>query len=142
MRAEQDAVLRLVERCGRLPLAIRIAAARLRARPAWTATYLADRLADQHHRLGELHDGERGVAAAFTLSYHDLPDEQQLTFRLLGLHPGADTDPYAVAALTGHRLDQAGRTLEELLGALAILAARAGADGDVIVSEPPVVEIR
>lgn len=34
------------------------------------------------------------------------------------------------------------RTLDELLGALAILAARAGADGDVIVSEPPVVEIR
>lgn len=34
------------------------------------------------------------------------------------------------------------RTVDELLGALAILAARAGADGDVIVSEPSVVEIR
>ncbi|MEP9403730.1 GGDEF domain-containing protein [Sphingomonas silueang] len=34
------------------------------------------------------------------------------------------------------------RTVDELIGAVAILAARAGADGDVIVSEPPVVEIR
>jgi hypothetical protein len=33
-------------------------------------------------------------------------------------------------------------TSDELIGAVAILAARAGADGDVIVSEPPVVEIR
>jgi hypothetical protein len=32
-------------------------------------------------------------------------------------------------------------TSDELIGAVAILAARAG-DGDVIVSEPPVVEIR
>lgn len=34
------------------------------------------------------------------------------------------------------------RTVDDLIGAVAILAARAGADGDVIISEPPVVEIR
>ena len=112
-----DAVANVVELCGRLPLAVRIAAARLRARPAWTVAHLADRLADQHHRLSELDDGERGVAAAFTLSYDDLTGDQQRTFRALGLHPGADTDAYAVAALTGHSLARAGRTLEELLDA-------------------------
>jgi len=112
-----DAVAEVVELCGRLPLAVRIAAARLRARPAWTVAHLADRLTDQHHRLGELDDGERGVAAAFTLSYQDLAGDQQRTFRALGLHPGADTDAYAVAALTGRPLALAGRTLEEFLDA-------------------------
>ncbi|MEU7901695.1 tetratricopeptide repeat protein [Actinoplanes sp. NPDC049118] len=120
------AVEQVVQLCGRLPLAVRIAAARLRARPAWTVAHLADRLADRHHRLGRLDDGERGVAAAFTLSYDDLTGEQQRMFRRLGLHPGADTDPYAAAALTGHPLEPAGRILEELLDAHLLIQAVPG----------------
>ncbi|OJF12958.1 hypothetical protein BG844_17855 [Couchioplanes caeruleus subsp. caeruleus] len=108
---------RIIELCGRLPLAVRVAAARLRARPAWTVTHLADRLSDRHGRLAELDDGERGVAAAFSLSYHDLTAEQQRTFRLLGLHPGTETDPYAAAALTGLPLARVGRILDDLLDA-------------------------
>ncbi|MET8154316.1 tetratricopeptide repeat protein [Actinoplanes sp. NPDC049668] len=120
---DPGAAERVVRLCGRLPLAVRIAAARLRARPAWTAAHLAELLAD---RLGQLHDGERGVAAAFALSYDDLTDEQRRTFRRLGLHPGADADPYAVAALTGLRLDAAGRILEELLDAHLLIQAVPG----------------
>jgi transcriptional regulator with XRE-family HTH domain len=41
---QRQAVTELVRLCGYLPLAIRIAAARLRSRPAWTVQYLADRL--------------------------------------------------------------------------------------------------
>jgi DNA-binding SARP family transcriptional activator len=55
-----DDVGRVVGLCGRLPLAVRIAAAPLRARPSWTVAHLADRLADQRNRLSELDDGERG----------------------------------------------------------------------------------
>ncbi|MEV6599864.1 tetratricopeptide repeat protein [Actinoplanes sp. NPDC051346] len=112
---------RVIESCGRLPLAVRVAAARLRARPAWTVADLADRLTGQHGRLGELDDGERGVAAAFSLSYHDLTDEQQRTFRLLGLHPGTETDLYAAAALTGLPLDRLGRILDDLFDAHLLL---------------------
>ena len=120
------AVERVVEPCGRLPLAIRIAAARLRARSAWTVAHLADRLADHHHRLGELDDGERGVAAAFALSYEELAGEHQHMFRRLSLHPGADTDPYAAAALAGLSLSRAGRILEDLLDAHLLLQAVPG----------------
>ena len=42
----------LVELCGRLPLAIRIAAARLRSHPTWDLSHLIRRLRDQQHRLG------------------------------------------------------------------------------------------
>jgi DNA-binding SARP family transcriptional activator/tetratricopeptide (TPR) repeat protein len=120
------AVERVVELCGRLPLAIRIAAARLRARSAWTVAHLADRLTDHHHRLGELDDGERGVAAAFALSYEELTGEHQHMFRRLSLHPGADTDPYAAATLAGLSLSRAGRILEDLLDAHLLLQAVPG----------------
>src|SRR5699024_2680144 len=59
----------VVRLCGYLPLAIRIAAARLRSRPAWTVDDLAVRLRDEHRRLAELSTGDRSVAGAFLLSY-------------------------------------------------------------------------
>ncbi|TYB43552.1 ATP-binding protein [Actinomadura chibensis] len=112
-----DAAERVVELCGRLPLAIRIAAARLRSRPAWTAAHLADRLAEQHGTLAELDDGERDVAAAFALSYRGLTDDQRRMFRRLGLHPGTDTDVHAAASLAGTTAARAYRLCEDLLDA-------------------------
>ena len=112
-----DVVERIVELCGRLPLAIRIAAARLRNHPVWTVGHLADRLADACDQLGELDDGERSIAAAFTLSYRDLGPEQRRMFRLLGLVPGRDSDAHAAAALVQASVGDAGRLLEELLDA-------------------------
>ena len=54
------------------------------------------------------------VAAAFDLSYADLTGDQQRLFRRLGLHPGADIDGYAAAALDGTGLAAARRGLEAL----------------------------
>ncbi|WP_188316760.1 tetratricopeptide repeat protein [Solihabitans fulvus] len=112
---EPDAVRELVLLCGYLPLAIRIAAARLRTRPAWTASHLAERLRAGQRRLAELASGDRSVAAAFALSYQDLTPAQQRLFRLLGLHPGPDVDRYAAAALTGRPLDEVEQLLEDLV---------------------------
>jgi tetratricopeptide (TPR) repeat protein len=107
----------LVEMCGRLPLAIRIAAARLRSRPTWDLSHLVARLRDQQHRLGELAAGQRTVTAALDLSYQHLTVDQQHTYRLLGLHPGPDIDPYATAALLDSTIDHANRMLDQLLDA-------------------------
>lgn len=104
----------IVELCGRLPLAIRIAAARFRHRPAWTLEELAGRLRDQHH-LSEFETPRRSVSAALDLSYHQLPPDEQRMFRLLGLHPGPDFGPHAAAALTRLTVDRAERLVEELL---------------------------
>ena len=54
------------------------------------------------------------VAAAFDLSYAELPPDQQRLFRWLGLHPGPDIDAYAAAALDGTGLAAARRGLEGL----------------------------
>ncbi|MEU6987962.1 BTAD domain-containing putative transcriptional regulator [Streptomyces sp. NPDC046324] len=115
--AEPLAVLDVLQLCGFLPLAVRIAAARLHHRPRWTVAYLADRLRDQRRRLSELATSERGVAAAFTLSYEQLTEAQQRMFRLLGLQPGRDISPEAASALADLSLDDAETLLEDLLDA-------------------------
>ncbi|WP_308301726.1 tetratricopeptide repeat protein [Frankia umida] len=115
LAGDDDATTRLVDLCGRLPLALRIAAARLQARPTWSVADLADRLANQHDRLAALHDSERGVAAAFAVSYRDLTGESRRILRRLGLHPGAEMDTHAAAALAGVTPAQAERACEHLL---------------------------
>lgn len=114
-RADDDAAaVDVVERCGRLPLAIRIAAARLSANPSWRLADLARRLEVEADRLLELDDGERSVAAAFRLSVDTMPADQRRLLALLTAHPGADLDLTAAAALAGLRRPVA----ERLLGLL------------------------
>lgn len=119
-------VAEAVELCGRLPLAVRIAAARLRARPAWTLAYLVDRLRDQPGRIAELEVGQRSVATSFRLSHDQLPPGQQRVFRLLGRHPGTDFDGYAAAALAGTRVREVAGVLEELVDAHLLESHRPG----------------
>ncbi|MGW4768767.1 AfsR/SARP family transcriptional regulator [Nocardia sp. NPDC004278] len=113
--AEPLAVLDVLHLCGFLPLAVRIAAARLLHRPQWTVGYLAGRLRGERRRLAELSTAERGVVAAFNLSYRQLRADGQRMFRLLGLHPGRDIDPGAAAALADISVDDAEMLLEDLL---------------------------
>ncbi|MFF3836320.1 tetratricopeptide repeat protein [Streptomyces sp. NPDC001930] len=124
--AEPLAVLDVLQLCGFLPLAVRIAAARLRDRRSWTVAYLADRLRDQRRRLAELATSERGVAAAFTLSYRQLTPDQQRVFRLLGLQPGRDIGPDAAAALADLPFEQAEMLLEDLLDAHVLIQLKPG----------------
>uniref|UniRef100_A0AAU2K0J4 Tetratricopeptide repeat protein n=1 Tax=Streptomyces sp. NBC_00049 TaxID=2903617 RepID=A0AAU2K0J4_9ACTN len=107
-------VAEVVSLCGHLPLAIRLAAARLRHRPLWTVADLARRLR-RSERLAELAVGDQRVAAAFALSYDQLDTAQQRMFRLLGVCPGSDVDAFTAAALAGIPLAEAERLLESLL---------------------------
>ncbi|GAA3142129.1 BTAD domain-containing putative transcriptional regulator [Planomonospora alba] len=124
--AEPEAVREVLELCGYLPLAIRIAAARLQHRPRWTVSYLAGRLHDERRRLGELATSERSVAAAFTVSYEQLGTAEQRMFRLLGRAPGPDIEPHAAAALAGVPVPEAEDLLENLLDAHMLLQREPG----------------
>ncbi len=120
--AEPEATRRVLAACGGLPLAIRIAAARLAARPGWSITALADRLADAQRRLDVLQTGDLAVRTSFLASYVSLrplaprlgvaPDR---AFRLLGLAEGPDISPPAAAALFGVPVDQAEQAMETLV---------------------------
>ncbi|HEX4724033.1 MAG TPA: BTAD domain-containing putative transcriptional regulator [Pseudonocardiaceae bacterium] len=109
--AEPGATSDVLRLCGHLPLAIRIAAARLRTRPAWPISTLADRLRD----IDELAVGDRSVTAALTLSYCRLTAGQQHLFTALGQHPGTSFDAYQAAALAGTPLSETERMLDALV---------------------------
>lgn len=83
--AEAASVAELSQLCGRLPLALRICAARLAARPHWSVADLVDRLLDESRRLDELNHGEMQVRASISLTYDSLPDDARLLFRRLAL---------------------------------------------------------
>ncbi|GHF48127.1 DNA-binding SARP family transcriptional activator/Tfp pilus assembly protein PilF [Amycolatopsis bartoniae] len=82
---EPEGAAAILRACGRLPLAIRVAGARLSHRPNWTLARLADRLSDEHRRLDELRVGDLAVRASVTLSYDQLPGSAARAFRGLGL---------------------------------------------------------
>ncbi|MEJ3750857.1 BTAD domain-containing putative transcriptional regulator [Actinomycetes bacterium KLBMP 9797] len=115
--AGDPGVAHVVDLCAGLPLAIWIAATRLRHRPAWNAVELAGRLRDEHRRLPELTVGDRGVAAAFTLSYRCLTTPQQRVFRALGVHPGQQVDARSVAASCALPVTATQPLLEDLVDA-------------------------
>ena len=123
---QEEAVEEVLRLCAFLPLAVRIAAAKARAHPSWPVAYLADRLRDEHRRLGELRIGDRSVEAAFALSYDLLTPARQRMFRLLGECPGNDFDAYAAAALAGIGPAEAEQLLDELLDGHLLLEPAPG----------------
>ena len=112
---DADAVAEIARLCGYMPLAIQVAASRLRHHPAWTVADLAQRLATTQHRLGEIRGEELEVASSFELSYRYLTREQQRAFRKLGCYPGADFSLHAASAASGTSLSETERVLESLV---------------------------
>ncbi|MFG2429081.1 ATP-binding protein [Streptomyces sp. NPDC048590] len=121
--AEPAALAEVAERCGYLPLALRIAGNLLVTRTGWTVRRLAQRLAEEDRRLGVLSAGDVRVEAAFDLSYRQLTPDAARMFRLLTLVPGPDVGPASAARLTGQDPFDAEDTLEDLVEA-GLLGAR------------------
>ncbi|MET9825863.1 tetratricopeptide repeat protein [Streptomyces sp. NPDC006349] len=98
---DADGAEKLCELCGHLPLALQIAAALLLSDPGKPVAELVAELADSATVLDHLDDGERGVRAAFDLSYRRLGPEPARLFRLLALAPGKETSDEALTVLSG-----------------------------------------
>ena len=101
---EPRAVAEMVERCARLPLALRVAAELVNASPRHGIGELAAELADEQHALDVLDAGgdpTASVRSVLSWSYQQLSPGSARVFRLLGSFPGYDIDVAAAAALTG-----------------------------------------
>jgi tetratricopeptide (TPR) repeat protein/transcriptional regulator with XRE-family HTH domain len=130
--ADPEATQTLAERCCRLPLALRVAAELAAARPSAPLADLARELADQQRLLDLLDAGgdpRSAVRAVFSWSYQHLDADAVRAFRLAGLHPAADFDPYAVAALANVTLAKANRALGALAKAHLVQPAGPGRYG-------------
>jgi transcriptional activator len=115
-----------------LPPALRVAAELAASRPAALLAELASELADLRSRLDLLAasgDPRTQVRVVFSWSHRQLDAQDARTFRLLGLHPGPDLEPYAAAALTGAAIQQARQALDMLTRAHLIQSVAPGRHG-------------
>jgi len=120
---EQAAALALVRQCGCLPLALRIVAAKLAARPHWKLAEMVRRLADEEKRLDELALGDVGIRATVALSYESLDLAARRLFRLLGLLGTAEFGGWVAAPLLGGSAPQAMELLDPLVEARLVDAS-------------------
>ncbi|MBO4274076.1 AfsR/SARP family transcriptional regulator [Microbispora triticiradicis] len=130
--ADPAAAALLVELCGGLPLALRLAAARLGERPDWSVRDLGGRLEDRRRTLHELESGQIAVRSSLELSYEALARGGALdrlaarTLCHLGVLHVASVTADVVAALVGEPADAAERALDRLVRAHLLETAEAG----------------
>ncbi|MGR6919548.1 BTAD domain-containing putative transcriptional regulator [[Actinomadura] parvosata] len=120
--AEPRAVEEIVRLCGGFPLALRIAGARLAARPDRPLSDLAVRLADATRRLDLLEYADLAVRAGIAVSHQHLREDPAgrdaaRLLCLLGLQDLPTYTPATVAALAGWAEHRAETALEHLLDA-------------------------
>ncbi|MGH3736017.1 MAG: BTAD domain-containing putative transcriptional regulator [Micromonosporaceae bacterium] len=121
--ADRDSAATLARLCGQLPLALRIAAARARARPDWPLAAFVERLSDRRQLLDQLGYQELSVRACFDTGYQALADGDPLdqeaarAFRLLGLPDGPDISVAIAARLFDMAEPDAERSLDRLVDA-------------------------
>ncbi|MFF3381135.1 BTAD domain-containing putative transcriptional regulator [Streptomyces sp. NPDC002680] len=112
---EPDRAAEIVALCGRLPLAVRVAGARLAARPHWTPARLASRLRDERRRLDELQAGDLEVRASLGLGYADLDKQEQRALRRLALMDLPDFAAWVAGPLLDVSEDDAEDAVEQLV---------------------------
>ncbi len=117
--ADHAAAEQLVDLCGGLPVALRIAAARLVTEEGLTVAELVEELSDETDRLAglSLPAEELSVSAALGPSYRLLPSDAARLYRFLGWLPIGRFDAGVAAAAAGVDTRTAKRLLRVLAGA-------------------------
>ncbi|MBB5929850.1 AfsR/SARP family transcriptional regulator [Streptomyces echinatus] len=130
VRAEPAAVRDLVRYCAGLPLALRIAGARLAARPQRTVARFAAQLADPRTRLAALSYGSLDLSRTLGRALIRLtPGTAAVLPWLAPVGPGPFTARLA-GEVTGLAEAEAARALEELVDAGLLFAEPDGALGE------------
>jgi DNA-binding SARP family transcriptional activator/tetratricopeptide (TPR) repeat protein len=112
--SEPEAARRIVSQCGGLPLALRIAGARLAARPQWRIATLVNRLSSTRYQLDEFSYGDLDLRASITFSYEGLSELQRTMLHSLSHVDMQKSAAWVGAALLDIGLEEANEVLEEL----------------------------
>jgi len=126
VQTQAPAAIAIAEQCGYLPLALRIAGARLSARPHWGIQQLVERLADETHRLDELRHGDMGIRTNISLTYESTGAQAQRLFCLLALLDVPQFSSWLGAALLDLPVTQAEDLLDDLVNAQLIETTGSG----------------
>lgn len=117
VESETDQAVLVAGYCGHLPLALRIAGARLSARPHWSIQELADRLADETRRLDELRYGDMSVRPTISLSYESTTEDVKRLFRRLALVDVQVFSSWLAASLLDEPIARAEDLLDDMVRA-------------------------
>ncbi|MGW1758988.1 AfsR/SARP family transcriptional regulator [Streptomyces mirabilis] len=119
LAAEPLAVDELIRLCGSLPLALRVAAARLAGDPGLRLADLVTEMSEGSRLEALEPDGDENspLRAAFSVSYRVLAPAARRLFRLLGLFPGPEFTAEVTSALLDTPQPQARRLLSALTAA-------------------------
>jgi tetratricopeptide (TPR) repeat protein len=128
IRNEPEAAAEIVRLCENIPLAVRIAGARLADRGHLSLARLAAALRDERRRLDELTVGDLAVRASFMLSYLRLSEPRKRLFRLLGLLRVPDFAAWVGAVLLEVSVEEAEAHLESLADSRLLAVVRVGED--------------
>ncbi|MEU9456902.1 BTAD domain-containing putative transcriptional regulator [Streptomyces sp. NPDC048277] len=128
LTAEPQAIHEISARCGQLPLALAIVAARAAAHPGFPLSAIAKELSESADSLDAFTGGDLSsdLQAVFSWSHRALSTPAARLFRLLGLHHGPDISAPAAAALAGLPLRPTRRLLGELTHAHLLMEHRPG----------------
>lgn len=126
VQQQTQAAATVAEYCGHLPLALRIAGARLAARPHWRIQQLVERLADETRRLDELKHGDMGIRPSISLTYESASDQARRLFRRLALLDLPIFSGWLSAALLDQPLTGAEDLLDDLVTAQLIETTGSG----------------
>jgi DNA-binding SARP family transcriptional activator/tetratricopeptide (TPR) repeat protein len=123
----EQALDEIIERCGRLPLAMAVVCARALTYPDWPLRDIAEQL--RAAAPLDFFDGEEprsDVRNVFSWSYRMLTDPAARLFRLLPVHPGGDFGAVGVANLAGLPLTTVRQLLRELTRTRLLSESRPG----------------
>ncbi|MET9248479.1 BTAD domain-containing putative transcriptional regulator [Nonomuraea sp. NPDC003709] len=122
LREDPGAAAEVVRLCDRLPLALRIVAARLVAHPGWSVRELLERLADDRHRLDELQTGDLSMRASmYAQVEHLMASEHPMdrlaieVFRQAGSLPAAEISAAEAARRLHAPVRRISRALDRLV---------------------------
>lgn len=114
--SEPERVVTVSRLCGCLPLAIRIAASRLRTGAVASLPDLIDELDAPSDDHGPRNEVSQRVQASFDLSYRKLTASERSFFRYLGTSPCLDITVHSASVLTGVTLAESEAALTVLAG--------------------------
>lgn len=114
---DPEAADELCALCGYVPLAVRIAGARLASRPHWSLGRFVELLGDERRRLDELKAGDLAVRSSLALSYAGLDPDARRALRLLGSCRVPSFAEWGVAAALGMSPEKGSAHLAALIDA-------------------------
>lgn len=125
-----DQLGELAERCGRLPVALAVAAERAGRDGEVRLASMLDRLRDDQWRIATLTDWDddplTGVRDVFAWSYEVLDADTARVFQLLGLMPDSVISVGAASALAGAEVPAVERLLDRLTDTHLVSETRVG----------------